>query len=277
MAFLQKKLFYPAKFPPPLLKQGEKGSYKFKNQKGFMIFGFLNTDKVFKPYKFNHQKGFMTLLLLPFLTLMITGIIGLTALSVGIKNITQSQSICIKHNIKRQKELGSLLKQMLSLNKQATALHKTRKALKVKLTLAISTGQFQLVSPLRKALSLIKKGQKTLIQQQKYLLSQSQIVKIKTFQKLKRTLEKLPVSKVREKNPFHKALALEKKKIGDKAYNYKPVANFTKKQHSRYLWKINPFYPLDISWLKLKHKKVLYQCATSLTKKGNLWISHLYH
>ena len=255
MAFLQTKLFCPAKSQPASLKQNHFWFYKFKN-----------------------QKGFMTLFLLPLITLMATGIMGLAALSVGIKNITQTQSICIKNNIKGQKELGILMGKILHLNKKALKLHQTRQTLKAKLALAIGTGQTHLISPLKKTLSLVQNGQKALMWKQKSILNQSQLVKEKTFQKLKRTFQKLPVSKVQEKSFFKKALALEKQKIGDKAYNYKPVSNFTEQQKVRFSWKMNPFYPLDKNWLHFKHKKAFqYQCTSSLIKKGNLWISHLYH
>ena len=255
MELLQKKLFYQAKFKSSLLVQSKKRFYNSKN-----------------------QKGFMSLLLLPLIALMATGIIGLASLSIGIKNITQAQSICIRNNIKGQKNLGNLLQKILNLNEKVLKLHKTRQALQTKLALAISTGQIKLIPTLKKSLSLIQKAQNLLIFKQKYILNQSQFVKEKSFTKFKKTVQQLPVSTMREKSFFKKALAIKKKKVGDKAYTYKPVSNFTEKQKIQFLWDMNPFYPLDISWLEFKHKKNFqYQCATSLTRKGNIWISHLYH
>lgn len=252
MAFLQKKFFYQTKFKPSLITQ--------------------------RLYKSNSQKGFINLFLLPLIALMMTGVIGLASLSIGIKHITQTQSTCIKNNIKGKIKLGLLLKQILNLNEKVLKLHKTRQVFQAKLAVAVSTGQIKLILSLRKTLSLIKKGQALLMLKQQYILNQSQLVKVNTLKKLKKDLQILPVSKIQEKTFFTKALALEKKREGDKAYTYKPAANFTERQKSRFLWKMNPFYPLNISRLIFKQKKTFqYQCTASLTKKGHLWISHLYH
>ena len=255
MVFLQKRFRYQAKFKPPPLKPNKNPVFEFTN-----------------------QKGFISLFLLPLITLMMTGIIGLASLSVGIKQITQAQSVCIKNNMKGQKELGLLLKKILNLNKKVLKLHKTRQALQKQLALAVGTGQIQLIPFLKKALSFVRKGQALLILKQKYILEQSRFVKIKTFKKIKKEFKSLPTSKLQEKSFFKKALALEKKKAGDSAYTYKPVPNFTEQQKSQFTWKMNPFYPLDTNWLNFKKKKLFqYQCTASLTKKGKVWISHLYH
>ena len=277
MAFLQKRFLYQTKLKPSLLGYNK----LFRRLRHFFfkpLESFLQKPCSSNKNKLKNQKGSISLLLLPLISLMMTGIIGLVSLSVGIKNITQAQSTCINRNLKGQKELGVLLEKILKLNEKVLQLHKTRQALQASLAGAIASGQLQLIASLKKTLSLVKKAQDLLRLKQKHILAQSQFVKAENFKELKKDFKDLPVSQLKEKVFYKPALALETRKEGDKTYTYKPVPNFTEQQKRQFSWKMNPFYPLDTSWLNFKRKKLFqYQCTASLTKKGEIWISHLYH
>ena len=120
MAFLQQELFYQTDFKPPYsIKAREltslthsqldfswRADSDFSKKKllhkhtSFQKNGFLQGTKV--------QAGFVTVLLLPFVALMVTGMLALSPLSRGIKGLTQAQSHCIQTNLQGQKELGNL-------------------------------------------------------------------------------------------------------------------------------------------------------------------------
>jgi len=227
------------------------------------------------------KKGFISFILLPFTTLFIVGMMGVSSLSLGIKNITQSQSYCIQTNLQGQKKLGVLLNKILSLNNKSLFLHQTRKKITLSIPIAITLGQFQLVSVLRKKIEFIKAIQNGVIAKQNLILIQSHNVKIKMLEKLKTQLKKFKILYVKETTFYKKALAIKKQKIGDRAYIYKPVPDFTNYQKTSLEWSIQPFSPLlqNLKWI-LPLKQTAYStqsCTSSLTQKGKTWINHLYH
>lgn len=245
MDFLQKEIFNPADFKPPSIKRA----------------------------------GFVSLLLLPFTALMITASMGIFSLGLGIKKITRAQSHCIQINLSGQKELGLLLKKILNLNSQVEFFHKTRKTIETSMAIAAATGLVQLIPALKKKLNIIKQTQQALILRQNHLLAQGFFVKRKTFRNFKNQLKKLKIFYVQEKNFYKKALAVQKQKLGDKAYIYKPVPDLIKHQKSRFLWTMRPFSPNHIQWLLPVGSKIPsnYTCTASLSRKGDQWIRTLYH
>ena len=276
--FLQKRFFYPTNFKPPAIKWMKKMAFsavalKQKRQTAPSTSGpFCKAQK---------DSGFTSLLLLPFTALMMTGMMGFFSLSLGIKNITRAQSHCIQANLKGQKKLGLLLRKILNLNNKVLLLHNTRKAIEASISAAASLGQAHLIPILKQQRELIKQAQKVLIMRQKYLLAQSALAKRKTFQHLKRQFKKLNISPIQEKAFYKKALAIQKKKVGDQAYTYKPVPDFINHQKSLFYWKMRPFSPLDknLRWFLPGAEKNVssHTCAASLKKKGKQWISALYH
>ena len=239
-----------------------------------------NLIKSFKYLKFLKNKtGFASLLLLPLATVMITGLMGMFVLSQGIKSKTVAQSQCIQTNLKGQKELGVILTELLKLNKKSKKLHTKRLIVKASLMAALATGSFIIANQLRKKLKKIKQQQKLLIVKQKALLAKSRLVKIKTFKTVRQKLKKTHIKDLREKSFFNLALAIKKRKIGDKAYSYHPVPNFINHQKSRFIWKAKiPATPLDGGL-----KKILpygfsfygtYSCTASLKKGGQNGKAH---
>ena len=236
----------------------------------------LNQTSIFKK-----NSGFAMVLLLPFMALMITGFMGLSALSAGIKNITKSQSYCLRANLKRQKKLGFILQKILNLNSQARALHTARQAVELSLKAAKAVGEPVSISILSKKLYIIKHSQRLLIKWQKTLLSKSSLIKRKSFYSLKIKFRKMGISQLSERAFYKKALAVQSKKIGDQAYIYKPVSDFINLQKSQFSWRMRPFYPLEenVKWI-LPHQKSYFSshaCIATLKKRENRWISTLYH
>ena len=242
----------------------------FKASSGFLTFPAEKT-----------QTGFVTVLLLLFTVLMLTGILGLSSLSLGIKDITRSQSHCIRENLQGQKELGLLLEKILRLNGTVLFFHRTRQSLSASLTAATAVGSVHLIPLLKKKLDLVRQMQKLLILRQKHLLAKGFLLKRKTFEGIKKKLKELNMSDLREETFYKKALALEKKKEGDRAYTYKPIPDFINHQKSRFSWKI----PLLLPWaedektfLRFRKKSfIAWSCTASLKKEGEQWKSILYH
>ena len=227
------------------------------------------------------NQGFVVLLLLPFTALMITVILGVSSLSLGIKNITRSQSHCIQKNLNRQKELGLVLEKILKLNNKVLLLHKTKKTIELSIAAAVFSGALHTLPSLNKKRELIKKAQKALILRQNQLLIKSLLIKRKAFHSFKNQLKKFNIFHVSETGLYKKALALQKKKVGDTAYTYKPVPDFINHQKSEFYWKFQPFWPLDeaLRWIFPEKSNSLskYSCTASLKQKGKQWTSTLYH
>lgn len=230
-------------------------------------------------YKAN--SGFISVLLLPLISLMITGMIGLTMFSVGIKNITKVQSYCIQISLKGQKELGQVLTKLLSLNSKVLSLHKARQAISASIAGAGAMGLLHLIPPLQKKKEMIKQMQSLLIIKQNHLLAQSRLIKMKTLKQIRKQLKELFATAIGEEPFYKKALAVQKQKIGDKAYTYKPMSDFVDYQKTRFRWKIQTFYPLNKNqqWMFFIPSKSFssHTCTASLKQKGEQWISILYH
>ena len=247
---------------------------------------FLQT-KIFNQTKFNftalkkqktNHSGFITVFSLAFLSLIMTGLIGFASLSLGIKNITQSQSLCIKQTLKTQNSLSQVLSQLLALNKTASSLNKSRKTAEA--SIATATASVILVPKvpaLIKARDALKFAQKTLIFRQKQLLLKSLLIKKKALRHLKQSLKKIKAHHIQELTFYKKALAVQKEKIGQDAYIYKPVPDFINQQKISFQWVLPLFYPLDKNWSLLKRSQAKYSCTSSLKQKGEKWLNILYH
>ena len=166
---------------------------------------------------------------------------------------------------------------ILKLNESVLFFHKTRQSLSLSLALATKTSSLPLISILKKKLDLVRKIQSSLLLKQKYLLAKSVLVKKRTLEKLKKKFKKLNVSDLREETFYKRALAIERKKEGDKAYTYKPVPDFINHQKSQFSWKMH-FSPLGQLWFVAKPGLFAeYKCTASLKKKGGEWLNTLYH
>ena len=248
---------------------------RFFNQTKFNIASIKNRLGVNQK---SGQAGFITVCLLPFLSLMIALLISFAGLTVGIKNITQSQSLCIQQVLQSQKELGSLLTQLLGLNKKVSALDKARKTAEAGIKTAIASVVLAPKAPqLIKIRDNIKFLQKALIAKQKYLLAQSFLVKKQALKQLRQKLKKLKARQVQELTFYKKALAVQKEKIGSDAYIYKPMEDFKNHQKINFHWRLALFHPLEKSQPLFNNKEGSYNCTGSLEQRGAKWISMLYH
>ena len=238
----------------------------------------LNTASIKKRHKKMGNSAFITALFLPFLSLMLIGLMGLTGLSLGIKNITRSQSYCIKQALQTQKKLGKILAQLVKLNKTVSYMSTARKTADASLATAIASVVFIPKTPqLIKARNKIKTLQKALILKQKYLLTQSSLIRKQALTQLKQKLKKLKVNQVQDLTFYKKALAVQKEKIGSDAYIYKPVEDFKNHQKLTFQWSLPIFHPLNNSWPFFKNSYATYSCTSSLKQRGKKWISTLYH
>ena len=267
MAFSKNRFFYKTDSPTALLRN--RRAWLFIKEGG-------------PPNGFQKQAGFATVLLLLFCPLMISAMAGIGALSIGIKHITRAQSHCIRINMRGQKELGLLLEKTLALNGPVKWAHKTAEGLKLSIATATASGFFHLLPPLKKKLALVRQTQAGLKAKQEKLLAQSRIVREKSFQNLQRQFQKLKISYIRRENPHKQALAVEKEKLGESAYIYKPRPDFTHRQKSRFLWRFHPFAPFDKSLpalfgISAREQLTKGECSASLKREGKKWLSKLYH
>lgn len=256
---------------------------KFHNQTKFNSSSIKHLKQSLRWMKKQNQKqcqsGFITALMLPFLSVLLTVLLGLTYLSAGIKNITRSQSLCIQQALHTQKDLGKLLTQLTRLNKKASYLSKARKTLSA--SIAAATASVVLIPKVPQLIKMrdkIKLLQKALIIKQKMILTQSFWIKKQAVIKLKQKFKNLKASQVKELTAYKKALAVKKSKIGSDAYIYKPVEDFKNQQKISYQWKISIFYPLEKNWFLFNNSyNTKYSCTSSLEQKGKKWLNILYH
>ena len=257
----------------------------FEDESGKSKLDIEKIEELQKPLTLlGDDSGFMSVLLVSFSALILTGVMGISLLSVGIKNITKGQTICIQTGLKGQKRLAGLLEKILRLNDTVRATDNSRKAIEAGILSAFSSGMIHLIPALQKKLTFVKQTQSILMSKQKLLLGQSEPTRIETFKRLKSRLQKLPSHrrfKVWEKYAYPKALALKREKIGDRAYIYKPKSDFSTHQKSQFLWEMNPFYPLSENLKRILPGKqiepAVYSCSVSLEKRGRQWIGRLYH
>ena len=232
-------------------------------------------------YKKNEKIGcsaFLTVSLLPFLILIITFLIGFTGLSLGIKNITRSQSYCIKQALQTQKALGEILTQLLTLNTTVSNMSKARKTADASIKTAIASVVLSPKAPaLIKVRDSIKLLQKALILKQNHLLAQSFFIKKQALKQLKQKFKTLKTSQEKDLTFYKKALAVQKEKIGSDAYIYKPVEDFKNHQKIRFQWRLSLFHPLEKSVSLFSRYNTQYTCAGSLEKRGKKWLHILYH
>ncbi len=214
-----------------------------------------------------NQKGFVLVLLIPFFGLMMTGLLGLSIMSLGIKNITFSQKVCLLENLSTQKQLKILLHKLLFLNKKVLTLHKKRKILESSLALGLTKG----VAALKMQIAIIKFQQKILSHQQNSLLKKSQTVKKHSLKNLKQSLNKPYIQSVTEISSFKKPLALSKRKLSKEATTYHPLPHFSHQQKTIFSWTMNPFFPL------YKSKFSKYQCIATLERSPTQWKERLFH
>ena len=224
-----------------------------------------------KPTSSLNQKGFVLLFMLPLLSLFITGILGLSLMSLGIKNITFAQKHCLLENLSLQKKLKRLLTKLLSLNSKSLFLNNKRKILESALKISLSVGAVQSIPVIKKKLFLIKMQQKRLLFQQKKLLTKGELIRKKSLRSLKQSLYKASIHSVKNNTLLKKALAVSKKRIGKQAFIYKPLSRFSNRQKNTFSWKMQPFFPL---W---KTHFFKYKCTATLEKKGPLWKERLFY
>ena len=227
------------------------------------------------------KEGFVTVVLVPFLSLMILCFSGLFLMGWGIKNITKSQTACIIANLKAQKKLGELLKKLMNLNKSSESLNRKRKAVQIAMATALGSGNLPAYAVLKKVLKFIKLRQKLLIFRQKTLIAKSETIKMAAIKKFRFLLTGLKVKNIYEITVFKKALAVRKKRIGKEAYIYTPVEKFSKAQATVFSWELNPLAQADTGILNIFSSAFQYfgkyNCSATLKKNRDTWKARLSH
>lgn len=225
------------------------------------------------------KKGFITVILVPFLSLMILCFSGLFLMGWGIKNITKSQTACITTNLRVQKKLGQILEKLMNLNKSSKNLNRKRKAVQMAMATALGSGNLPAYAVLKKVLKFIKIRQRLLIFRQKTLIVKSEKVKITAIKKFKSLLIGLKTKNIYETTAFKKALAVRKKQIGKKAYIYTPVEQFSKAQTTVFSWELNPLSQANTGMLNIFSYAFQYfgkyNCSATLKKNRDTWTARL--
>ena len=228
----------------------------------------------------NSKKGFI-ILLLPMITLIVTGLSGVVLIGTGIKNTTLLQSLCFRYVIKTQDKLKDKLISLLKLNKKIISLHEKQKSIQISLATSAALGLVAAIPILKALLNTIKISQRVLSFKQKFILAEAQMTKLTMLKKFRSEIKslKLKVKDIRYKKLFKKALAVSKKSISPTSHIYIPDSQFSKKQALSLNWKANPFFYLSSKIVKILNLKLNtfnhYKCTATLKKRDNIWQTQL--
>ena len=219
--------------------------------------------------------GFIMIVLIPFTMICVTGLSGLSFLSLGIRNLTRSQSICIRESFQGQKKLRRLLELLLEMNPTVIRLNTIKTALQKSLKIAIQTGQLYLVPPLKAKIAIIKKRQKLLFLQQERILMQSEIQKKAVFTNLQSRMKFREIKNLTDETAFNRALAVSKKTLGPFARTYSPLPDFTRRQAVVFSWDIHPFFQFNKTFMAFPPLRespyVKRSCSATLEKQRGAW------
>ena len=229
-------------------------------------------SKFFKPpVMIKNQKGFSIIALLPFVGLLITSLLGISVMTLGIKNITESKKICIAENLKMQKELKKLLEDLLALNKKVISLYNKKRVLKQSLKTATLSGNLLAIAPLKLSIKTIDLAILKISMKQKMIIAKAQFVKSKKFNQFKKTMNKKHIKDISQRQFFNSALAVRKKYLDSKSVIYEPMPNFEHLQKTALSWKMQAFQGL------YSDKFFQYQCVATIERSHNKWRERLFH
>ena len=233
----------------------------------------------FLPPSTLRRRGFILITLLPLITALTAGFSGLSLMSLGIKNLTRSQSLCIRESLYGQRKQGVLLTRLLNLNRPVIQLSRAKQVLQKALMSAVGLGQIQMAALLKKQIFFLQKRQELFSLQQTHLLMESERNKKTAFKKLKNALRSSEIKNIQEESFFKTALAVSKKNLDPKANVYQPVPDFSKKQTVAYLWEIYPFFQLNKDFMDFFQWKsapyIKSRCSATLKKQGGKWTARL--
>ena len=219
--------------------------------------------------------GFIMIVLIPFIMICVTGLSGLSFLSLGIRNLTRSQSACIRESFQGQQKLRHLLELLLEMNPTVIRLNFIRNALQQSLKIAIQTGQLYLVPPLKAKIAFVKKRQKLLFLRQERLLMQSEIQKKAAFTNLQSRMNFQEIKNLTDETASNRALAVSKKTLGPLARTYSPLPDFIRRQAVVFSWEIHPFFQFNktfMAFLSLKGAPyVKRSCSATLERQKGAW------
>lgn len=210
--------------------------------------------------------------MLPFISLLVTFFIGISNMSIGIKNITRAKSACIKYNLLLQEDLSKILEKILKINKKIKNWNSIKKALQVALAAAIVSGRLDLVSSLQKKIKFVKLKLKLLSAKQKFFILKSETIKKTRFQNFKTFIKSESVFSTQLKQPLKKALALKKVLLDKNVFLYKIQEPFKENQKITFQWMMQPF----VNFYKYE-KPISYQCTSTLKRRFKKWSPRLYH
>ena len=186
------------------------------------------------------EGGFAATAFLPILTVLMTGAAFFALTATAVKKKTESQSSCLKINIKTQKKLSLILKKLLALNKASQNLHLLRTRLAAAKAAALFTANAAAWKAAEKALRIVKTKQKALKRRQEALTDKSEKTRAAALKEFRRDRKGRSVRNIDSFSP-RKALAVQKKKIGQNAFIYEPEIFFSKKQALKLSWEQDLF------------------------------------
>ena len=226
----------------------------------------------------SRKNGFIVLLL-PLITIAMTGFLGITLMGIGIKNKTLLQSLCFKNTLETQKQLKKKLVSLLKLNKKVISLRKKKKSIQATLVIVPMIGLAHTLPFWRALLKSVELGQKSIRLKQNLILADSYRIKLKMFRKFSNKIKKLQTKNVRSYTLFKKPLALSEKRLDSHSYLYFLRSQFSKHQSITLSWESNPFSHLNdwlLNGLDLKINSFSKnKCTATLTRRQGVWQAHL--
>ena len=224
------------------------------------------------------KNGFIVLLL-PLITLSMTGFLGITLMAIGIKDRTLLQSLCFKNTLETQKQLKKKLISLLDLNKKVISLRKKKKSIQATLIAAPMLGLAHTIPFWKTLLQFVEARQKKIRLKQHLILIESRRIKLKMFRKFSNKIKKVKAKNVKSHTLYQKPLALFKKRLDSHSYLYFLLPQFSKRQSITLSWESNPFSHLNgwlLNGLNLKINSFYKnKCTATLSRRQGVWQAHL--
>jgi hypothetical protein len=215
----------------------------------------------------------MSTQLLIFLPIVLSALIGLSALGLHLNTSTRIQTFCQRSLLQAQYENSLILSQLLKLNPQARKLRVEKNRAEANLKRALGSGRPELIAAAGTHLAWVTKQQLLFREGQKQLLLKAQQENLKSRRTLSSSLRKEQSLRLKMTQKPKKGLAVYPTPPGDLSPSYEVQQPFKNLQALRIEWQAQ-VPGLSKNWLKplgLKEWKVKGVCSASLEKRRNRW------
>lgn len=219
------------------------------------------------------KMGFANIAFLISLPLLTCLMAGLSLMLIGILNRTAADSHCRLTAMRLQQSLGSLMKELMSLNSQAKRLRAQRELAERQLKAAYASRVPQAIAAAEAYRAAVVSAQVALASRQKMILAQAHVARTST------TLSRIGhgVLWTNQSVGPMRGLAVEPKPANSLTPDYVPMNDFEDAQQAKFNYKQNLFFNVPEAVKSfLPSGQGTYACSATLKSSESKWIAVLF-